>query len=172
MTSSGGEAEREKSAKTIVSGSEEVCVPLVPLTLKERGLGVDPERPLTAILLEPPGLMDVGLKVQLPPVTPTQLRVMPLLNPLWVAAKMVNGVEAVPMVMVVLLLSAERVKRAIPIPDKPTVCGLPLALSVIATLPVLLPLPFGVKVTVMVQLAPTATDPLVPPEGMQVLVWV
>jgi len=46
-----------------------------------------------------------------------------------------------------------------------TVCGLPVALSVTVMVPGWLPVAVGVKVTVMVQLAPAATE--VP----QVLVW-
>ena len=54
---------------------------------------------------------------------------------------------------------------AIPVPLKLTVCGLPLALSVMVRDPVLVPLAVGVKVTSMVQLALVAT------ELPQVLVW-
>jgi hypothetical protein len=44
-----------------------------------------------------------------------------------------------------------------PVPDSPTECGLPGALSVIVTAPVRFPAAVGVKVTLMVQLAPAAT---------------
>ena len=54
---------------------------------------------------------------------------------------------------------------AVPLPERLTVCGLPLALSVMLTEAVRLPLAAGVKVTVMVQLALAAT------ELPQVLVW-
>ena len=54
---------------------------------------------------------------------------------------------------------------ATPVPVRLTVCGLPVALSVTVMVPGWLPVAVGVKVTVMVQLAPAATD--VP----QVLVW-
>ena len=52
-----------------------------------------------------------------------------------------------------------------PVPDSEIFCGLPPPLSVIETAAVLAPVAVGVKVTLMVQLAPAAT--LVP----QVLVW-
>ena len=54
---------------------------------------------------------------------------------------------------------------AAPVPVRLTVCGLPVALSVTVMVPGWLPVAVGVKVTVMVQLAPAATE--VP----QVLVW-
>ena len=53
----------------------------------------------------------------------------------------------------------------VPVPDSPTVCGLPLALSVTVIEPVREPAAVGVKVTEIVQLAPATT------ELPQVLVW-
>ena len=53
----------------------------------------------------------------------------------------------------------------IPWPVRTTDCGLSKALSVIVTLPVLVPACVGVKVTLTVQLAPTAS------EFPQVFVW-
>ena len=47
---------------------------------------------------------------------------------------------------------------AVPAPERLTVCGLPLALSVMLTEAVRLPLAAGVKVTLMVQLLPAATE--------------
>jgi hypothetical protein len=55
--------------------------------------------------------------------------------------------------------------KSSPVPVSVTVCGLPAALSVTVTLPVLIPVAVGSKVTLMVQLALAAT--LEP----QVLVW-
>ena len=52
-----------------------------------------------------------------------------------------------------------------PVPVKLTVCGLPLALSVMVRVPVRVPAAVGVKVTLMVQVALTAR--LVP----QLLAW-
>ena len=57
-----------------------------------------------------------------------------------------------------LRLVGERLARvAVPVPERLTVCGLPLALSVMLTEAVRLPLAAGVKVTLMVQLVPAAT---------------
>ena len=53
----------------------------------------------------------------------------------------------------------------VPVPERPTDWGLPVALSVIARAAARVPLAAGVKVALMVQLAPAATlDP-------QLLVW-
>jgi hypothetical protein len=53
---------------------------------------------------------------------------------------------------------ADRVTAgATPVPVKAAVCGLPLALSFMVSVPVLVPVAVGVKVTSIVQLAPTAT---------------
>ena len=45
-----------------------------------------------------------------------------------------------------------------PVPLRETDCGLPLALSLMVTPPVALPLVCGVKVTLIVQLAPLASE--------------
>ena len=56
-------------------------------------------------------------------------------------------------------------RAAVAVPEREMVWGLPVALSVTVTVPGWLPVAVGVKVTLMEQLAPAATD--VP----QVLVW-
>ena len=45
-----------------------------------------------------------------------------------------------------------------PVPLSVMDCGLPLALSVMETVPLALPLLWGVKVTLIVQLAPPASE--------------
>ena len=45
----------------------------------------------------------------------------------------------------------------VPVPLRLTECGLPVALSVIVTTPVRVPVVVGVKVTLMLQFAPAAT---------------
>ena len=47
---------------------------------------------------------------------------------------------------------------AVPVPDRLTACGLPLALSAMLTDPARLPLAEGVNVTLIVQLPPAATE--------------
>jgi hypothetical protein len=55
--------------------------------------------------------------------------------------------------------------KSCPVPLSVTVWGLPAALSVTVRAPVRLPVAVGVKVTLIVQLEPAATEPA------QVLVW-
>ena len=56
------------------------------------------------------------------------------------------------------LVGAKLVPGATPVPDRVTICGLPLALSVTVIVPGWLPVAVGVNVTLMVQFAPAATD--------------
>ena len=51
------------------------------------------------------------------------------------------------------------------VPVRETLCGLPVALSLIEIVPVAVPFPAGVNVTEMLQLAPAARD------AAQLLVW-
>jgi hypothetical protein len=46
-----------------------------------------------------------------------------------------------------------------PVPVRPMLCGLPDALSAIATVPVRVPLAVGLNVTLIVQFPPAATEP-------------
>ncbi len=47
--------------------------------------------------------------------------------------------------------------KSVPAPERATVCGLPVALSVIVTIADRAPTAVGVKVTMIVQFAPAAT---------------
>lgn len=47
--------------------------------------------------------------------------------------------------------------KSVPVPESATVCGLPVALSVIVTIADRAPAVVGAKVTVIVQFAPAAT---------------
>jgi hypothetical protein len=65
----------------------------------------------------------------------------------------------------VKLVADTRILEDVPVPDRLTDCGLPAALSVSTTAPVLVPVAVGVNVTLMAQLVPAAT-------GLtQLLVW-
>ena len=55
------------------------------------------------------------------------------------------------------LLDERVTAGAAPVPERATLCGLPVALSTILTRATLLPVTVGVKVTPIVQLAPAAT---------------
>src|SRR5258706_15082825 len=55
-------------------------------------------------------------------------------------------------------LRAAEGPTAVPVPVRLAVCGLPAALSVTVIVPVRVPAAVGVKVTLMVQFAPAATE--------------
>lgn len=63
-------------------------------------------------------------------------------------------------------LVAERLAAgAVPVPERPTICGLPNAVSVIVSEPLRVPVDLGIKVKLIAQLAPAVTlDP-------QLFVW-
>src|SRR5713101_6587422 len=58
-----------------------------------------------------------------------------------------------------------RLGSAVPVPDRLAVCGLLVASSVTVNVPLRLPVAVGVKVTLIVEFAPAATD------APQLLVW-
>ena len=80
MVSSAGDAESEKSDKSRVSATVAVCDPLVPLTVKLNGFGVEPLTLLTVSVLLCPTKMVAGLKVHVVPAE--QPNVMLPLKPL------------------------------------------------------------------------------------------
>lgn len=69
----------------------------------------------------------------------------------------VPGVPGATLNVAGLAESEKLAGAAAPVPLRATVCGLPLALSAIETDAVRVPLAAGLKMTLMVQLAPTAT---------------
>ena len=56
------------------------------------------------------------------------------------------------------LLGDKLTDATAPVPESPTVCGLPLALSVMLTEAARLPLAEGVNITLIVQFPPAATE--------------
>ena len=56
------------------------------------------------------------------------------------------------------LVGEKLTPAATPVPDRATVCGLPVALSVTVIVPGWLPVAVGVNVTLIAQFAPAATD--------------
>lgn len=70
------------------------------------------------------------------------------------------------------LIVVEVGTRGTPVPDKVTVWGLAVPLSLMLKVEFIVPAFCGVKVTLMVQFAPAATVPLVLPTGMHVFVCV
>lgn len=71
-----GDAEIEKSATKTVSGSEALCVPLVPVTVKLSELPLNALRLLTVKVLLWPGTMEPGLKAQAADVLPEHASMM------------------------------------------------------------------------------------------------
>jgi hypothetical protein len=174
MLSRYGEAETEKSARTTVSGSEALCWPFVPVTVKLRGFAIVAERLLTVSTLVLPGWMEVGLNVQAAPELIVQVRAMPLVRLLGPAAPTVNVVVVLPTVTVDEVGPAGVTeKTATPVPVKATLWVVGLALSVRPKLPVraVAPAPVGVKTMLNTQLDPAlmVTDVVGP--APQPLVW-
>ena len=105
---------------------------------------VKPELTLIAEIANGPGLLAVTLTVLAPLVVPTT----------WVPKERLVG---------------ESVGAAIaPFPARLTLCGLPAALSIMVSTPLAVPLACGVKVTLIEQLAPPASEAgqlLVCPKG-------
>jgi hypothetical protein len=58
----------------------------------------------------------------------------------------------------VRLAGVSETAGVVPVPLSTTLCGLPMALSVIEIVPERLPVPAGVKVTLMVQVDPAARE--------------
>ena len=80
---------------------------------------------------------------------------LPVLLRVTVCAALVISTGSLPKARLV----GERLARAgVAVPQRPTVCGLPLALSVMLSEAVRLPLAEGVNLTLIVQLAPPATE--------------
>jgi len=149
-----GEDDSLKSAKKIAR--ERVAVwfsfSLVPLTVKLRGLAVDAVSPATVTVLLSPRSIDEGSKEQ---VAPEQESEMLSVKVLGATAVMVKVVSVLPIRIIFEGLGTVREKMAVPVPLRETDCGLPSALSVRVRVPVRVPVAVGVKLTLMVQLAPT-----------------
>lgn len=157
----------------IVSERGAIWLPFVPLTVKVRGFGVEAERLPTVKVLVWPGLMDVGLNVQVAPEVLAQASEILLVNEAGAEAATEKLVVAVPIVILLDAFVAESEKTATPVPVRVMVCGLPVALSVKLKLPVrlALPAPVGVKVMLNVQLAPGLRLVVVVGLAPQLLLW-
>ena len=106
----------------------------------------------------PERLTDCGLPLALVPVSARLVMLkaaVPVVLRVTVCAVLVTPTDWLPKARLV----GERLTTpAVPVPERLTDCGLPLALSVMVTEAVRLPLAVGVKVTLIVQLAPAATE--------------
>jgi hypothetical protein len=171
-----------RAAKLRLAGDKDTAVP-VPLKLTVCGLvGSESLRRRLAVRAPAPFGLKLTLRVQLAPparlvpqvlvwaksllLAPTRL--MPVMLravlPLLVKVTTLAGL-VVPMTRVGKLRLLADKETAVPVPLKLTLCGLLVALSVRVREPVRVPAAVGLKVTVMLQLAPPAR--LVP----QLLVW-
>ena len=136
-----------------MSGRVADCDPLMPLTLKLKGLVVEAERLLSVNLLDCPSKIEAGLNVHVAPAEQASVMVpVKLEGP---EAATVKVADVVPTNTVLVVAVEESEKTARPIPVRGTVWGLPVALSLILNDPLRAPLPVGTKVTLAVQLCPT-----------------
>jgi len=111
-------------------------LPLVPVTVKFRGLLVLPERPLTVIVVLWPGVMLEGLKEQVVPLAQLKL-IWPLKEESSAEAAMVSVVEVVPIIGVLDGPEEESEKSATASPFRLTTGGV-FSLSVRLRAPLLL----------------------------------
>ena len=130
---------------------------MLPTTEKFKGFAEVEERPETVTWLDPPVETVGELKLQVAP--PLQLKVMVLaMTVLGPKTEMVKLAVWEPIKTTLDRALEERVKTGLPVPEtaRPVV---PLtALEVTATLPEVLPVALGVKLTATVQLWPTFND--------------
>ena len=153
MVLSIGETVSEKSCNRTVRVTVVLSEPLTPMTSKFSGFAIAALRLLSVSVLDCPAKIVAGEKEQ---VNETgQPRVM-LPAKLPAAAADTGKVAVVePTTIVDFGAEDESVNSAMPVPDSATVCGLPLALSAIESVPGRAPLATGWKVTLAEQLSPT-----------------
>ena len=133
-----------------------VWSPLVPSTTKLKGFVVDAERSETVSVLLCPRVMEEGLNEQVGP--DSQEREMLPEKVLGPEAEMVNVVDVVPIRMTFEGLDTASENPDVPVPVRETVCEPPETLLVMVIVPVRDPVAVGVKVTKILQVAPTARE--------------
>jgi hypothetical protein len=129
------------------------CDPLVPLTVKLNGFVVDAVRLLRVSVPVCPANIDVGLNVQVGPEEHDRVMFPEKLE--GAEAETVKVAVVLPIEVVTLGAVEEREKTATPVPATDTVCGLPVALSLMLKVAVRAPLAVGAKRILTVQLCPT-----------------
>jgi len=149
--------ESEKSARVISRVSDALSDPLVPVTLKVRVLPFTAVRLLTISAALSPGTIEAGLKVHRAGALPAHAKLMLPLEAYGLEVEIVKPAESAPLMTAADVLSAMRAKAEALPPERPTACGLPMALSEIVSVPDLTPVAVGVKVTSIAQPAPAAT---------------
>lgn len=127
--------------------------PLVPVTLKFSGFAVEPLRLLSVRVLDCPAKIVEGEKEQVKEAGQPRV-ILPAKLP-GAAAVIGNVAEVEPTTMVDFGADEDSVNSATPVPDRTTVCGLPLALSAMESVPGRAPLAIGWNETLAEQLSPT-----------------
>ena len=129
----------------------------VPVTVKLSEDDVIAVRFPTTRVLDSPGSIEVGLKVQVAGAMLAHPRTIEPVNPTVVEADTVNCAWPVPTSTVSELGFADNVKGTTPVPVKVTVWGDPGPVSVRLNVPTLVPRADGAKLTLIEQLAPAFT---------------
>ena len=128
---------------------------MVPVTVKFKGFAEVDERPETVRVLDPPAEIEAGLKVHVAPLL--QDSAMLLSNVLGPEAEMVKVAVVEPMRITLERALEESVNSGLPVPASCSVAPF-TAFDEIRTLPLILPVVVGVKLTAMVQVWPTFND--------------
>jgi len=148
--------ESEKSVSRSTGTTLADWLLLVPVTLTFTVSKRDPEKLETVRVLVPPGLIEVGLIVQVVGEDAEQVRLMLLVNELGAVAVMVNVFDVASWSAFIEDGFDDKEKTATPTPTKLTICDLLAASSVTVRDCEMDPVLAGVKVTLMAQLVPGA----------------
>lgn len=143
-----GVADSEKSDRNTASETVAVCPLPVPMTVMFKGFAVVGVRPVTVSVLDPPAVIELGLKVHVAP--PLHDNAMDPRKLLGAEAEMLNVVVLEPMRTTLDRALEEREKTGLPVPDSESDAP-PTAFDAMETLPLTLPVAAGEKLTAMVQ---------------------
>src|SRR5208282_3476729 len=128
---------------------------MLPLTVKFKGFAEVDERPETVTVLDPPAEIEPGLKEHVgPPAQDSEMLPRSVLRPV---AEIVKVAVVEPMRTTLDRALEESAKLGLPVPASCNV-GVFTAFEEIRTLPLILPVVVGAKLTEMVQVWPTFND--------------
>jgi hypothetical protein len=164
-----GVAANEKSAKNNVNASVADCWPLLPVIEKFNGFAEVDLRPVIVRVLDCPPEIEEGLNVQVAALL--QESAMGVRNVLGAAAETVKVAVWDPMSSTLDRALEESEKTGVPVPVKLSEVAPVTAFEVIWTVPVVLPVVVGEKLTAMVQAWPTFNTAGVVGKFPHVLVW-
>lgn len=164
-----GVAASEKSAKNNVNASVADCWPLLPVIEKFNGFAVVDLRPVIVRVLDCPPDTEEGLKLHVAPLL--QDSAMGDRNVLGATTDTVNEAAWDPMSSTFDRALEESEKTGVPVPTKLSEVAPVTAFEVISTVPVVLPVEVGEKLTAMVQAWPTFNTAGVVGKFPHVLVW-